>query len=171
MFVKVTFYLSISAVILSLSILMRSDELIINISSSLSPGFYIRATGSIEHGDIISFCLAKPSQTFGLQRGYLMSGQICHGSVPLLKEVIAVPGDDVALSMTSIIVNGKVYSAVTDLVDSQNRKLFIFPRGTYLHTSGYWLFGNNSVKSWDSRYWGPVQSFQIISKMKPLLTW
>jgi hypothetical protein len=59
----------------------------------------------------------------------------------------------------------------TFYVDSIHRKLAVYPRGKYSHVQGYWVVGTHSPYSWDSRYYGQISEYQILFKLKPLLTW
>jgi type IV secretory pathway protease TraF len=70
-----------------------------------------------------------------------------------------------------ISVNQQKYLFKTQTTDSRNRKLDIYPRGQYLHTTGFWVIGVNNKKSWDSRYFGPISREQILTKLKPLIVW
>ena len=145
--------------------------LIINITPSIKKGFYVKSSGEIGRGDIVSVCLREPYKQIALERKYIAKGTKCSGADPLVKEVLAMPGDTVVLAADYIEVNAHKYILPTHRVDSAGRKLAAYPRGTYARTSGYWLVGSNSEKSWDSRYFGPVGKEQIIAKLKPLLVW
>lgn len=145
--------------------------LTINITPSIKKGFYVRSSGEIGRGDIVSVCLREPYKRIALERGYLGKGKKCFGSDPLVKEVLAVPGDTVILAAEYVEVNAHRHILPTHSTDSAGRKLIAYPRGKYLRTSGYWLVGSNSEKSWDSRYFGPVKKEQIIAKLKPLIVW
>lgn len=144
---------------------------VINITPSMKEGVYTKAKGKIETGDVVSFCLNNPYQQLGLERHYLESGHKCNGTDPLIKQVIAIPGDDVVLTDDAIEVDGVRYFYKTSHEDSFRRSLAVYPRGNYLNTSGYWLIGTHAMNSWDSRYWGPISKDQILEKVRPVLTW
>lgn len=143
----------------------------INVTPSMKRGLYIRAYGQIHRGDIILFCLKNPYKTLGLRNLYLEPGRRCDGSAPLIKQVIAVPKDDVTLSNQNIKINEINYFYKTQHIDSIGRKLNVYPRGYYPHTDGYWVIGISAINSWDSRYWGAITKNQILYKLIPLLTW
>jgi len=90
----------------------------------------------------------------------------CETHDPLIKRILAVPGDTVVLTRDSIIVNGILYPYATKRIDSNGRRLWAYPRGVYSGTSGYWVIGTGSVDSWDSRYWGPITRSQILYPLK-----
>jgi conjugative transfer signal peptidase TraF len=151
--------------------LVYKSGLILNVTPSMKRGLYLSQKGIIGRGDIVSACLIEPYKQVGIARNYIEKGEKCNGSDPLIKQVIAVPGDDVMLTDSYIEVNGDIYPYKTYYQDSLQRPLAVYPRGKYFKTKGYWLIGNHDMKSWDSRYWGPVSKEQIISKLKPVLTW
>lgn len=165
------------AVAIFLALGIANKFFIINISSSMPRGIYrienqdtTAPTFSLKKGDIVAVCLKKADRETGLQRNYILVGDKCENSEPLIKSIFAVPGDNIILKMNSIILNGKIYPYPTVTVDSKGRPLKTFPRGSYIKTSGYWLIGTNDSKSWDSRYWGPVVTSQILFRLTPFLT-
>lgn len=123
----------------------------------------------IHKNAIALICLDDAHKNLGLGRGYLVKGAACRGADPLLKTVVAIPGDSVVLRHNDIIVNDVKYPYPTVTHDSQGRPLKIYPRGVYSHTKGYWLIGTHVNNSWDSRYWGPIAPQQITAQLKPLL--
>ena len=152
---------------------LYENGLIINITDSMPKGIYWRETGAIQRNDIVAFCLKPEHQKFALKRGYLMraGGNRCQYSEPVIKKVIAIPGDNVVLSQDDIEVNGKKYFYKTLAKDSHERVLFTYPRGVYTNTSDYWVIGTGSKQSWDSRYFGPILSESILYKIQPMLTY
>jgi conjugative transfer signal peptidase TraF len=150
-------------IFLCMSFIGKKIGMIINLTDSMPKGIYVAKSNSREfqRGDIVNFCLPKPIQDFGLKRSYLEKGFSCHGSMPLIKKIIAVPGDNVLLTDQFISVNGQIHPFKTRYMDSLGRTLSVFPRGRYLDTQGFWLVGEND-KSWDSRYWGPVERGRLM---------
>ena len=125
----------------------------------------------ISHGDYILFCLNESYTAIGLKQGYLEPGFTCNGSMPLLKKVIALPFEMVVLTDSYISVSGVTIPAATSYFDSESRPLAVFPRGKY-QKDCYWVMGDHNIThSWDSRYWGCISKNQIITNVKPLLTW
>lgn len=163
--------LLVSAIFLGIVLSCYLIGLEINVTPSMKKGLYVRTYGILSKGNIISFCLGEPYKTLGLKNLYLEAGRKCGGANPLIKIVIAVPGDNVTLSDQYIEVNKTRYAYKTQYIDSIGRKLNVYPRGHYPHTNGYWVIGTNANNSWDSRYWGAITKDQILCKLKPLLTW
>ena len=104
-------------------------------------------------------------QAFGVKRKYIWSMK-----TQLIKEVIAVPGDDVILTKDYIMVNGKKYEAPLHLYDLEHHSVAHIKRGNYFNTTEYWLYGCNDKKdSWDSRYFGPIKKSNIKGTAVPLI--
>ena len=137
----------------------------------MAEGIYRREVGKIERGDTVAFCLEAPYKTVGLERFYMEKGSACQGADPLIKQVIAIPGDEVLLANDFIAVNVVIYPYQTRYVDRSNRPLAVYPRGRYPSIRGYWLVGTHSPYSWDSRYWGEIRSEQLRYKLKPVWVW
>jgi conjugative transfer signal peptidase TraF len=160
-------------IIVLLLFVYGKNKLIINTSPSIPLGIYALKpiSGQLKQNDLIAFCLNKKDQDFALSRGYILAGTRCNGSTPLLKSIIAIPGDKVTLTNNEIIVNNKIYNYPTQQYDSKHRLLPSWPRGNYQNTQGFWVIGTNSNKSWDSRYFGSINRSQIIFLLKPLCLW
>lgn len=86
----------------------------------------------------------------------------CKGSyTPLLKEVVGVPGDVVeyrdAYSVNGVVLpNSKVLSEGAAEYQQTLKRRFIVPEGKV------WLMGLYSPLSFDSRYFGVMESRRII---------
>lgn len=144
---------------------------IINTSSSMPIGIYIKKFSAIQRGDIVAVCLDAASTRLGLQQRYLKAGFHCQGSRPLIKKIIAVPDDQITLTDDYLAVNHQFYFYPTFYRDSRGKALLVFPRGNYQSTKNYWLLGTLDPHSWDSRYWGPVFRENIIENLHPWLIW
>ncbi len=146
------------------------QNFILNVTPSEPLGIYkihrFNSAASIKRGDIVALCLTPNIENLGLKRNYLLPGLRCGKSPPLIKTVIAIPGDIVELKNNAIIVNGKTFHYATKYIDSHGHALEVFPRGIYLNTQKYWLIGTNDPNSWDSRYWGGVERKQILFKLE-----
>jgi conjugative transfer signal peptidase TraF len=158
-------YLIIALFVIASIIIMR--KITINITSSMPLGLYIKQSGDIKRGDIVLVCLSEAYKTIGLQRHYVIKGNKCDGMTPLIKKVIAIPGDKVTLTDEYIKVNEQKYFYLTYYYDSKKRALNVYPRGEY--NQGYWLIGANDKHSWDSRYFGPVKKWQILFKLNRVI--
>lgn len=169
--IKSTYPFIILSMLFSLFFLAHSYGVCINVTPSMPEGIYIRDTSNVQRGDIIAFCLKEPYKSIGLKKFYIEKGQVCQGADPLIKEVIAIPGDDVVLTDQFIRVNKRISPYPTFHFDSLHRRLAVYPRGRYSHVPGYWVIGTHSPYSWDSRYWGEIRADQILYKLRPLWVW
>jgi conjugative transfer signal peptidase TraF len=149
-------------------LILKLAGVVINISSSMPLGLYIESKGNIQRGDIVELCLPYPHQKLALERRYIGHGGRCNGVDPVVKQVLAVPGDDVLLADNFIEINRKRFWFVTKPFDGKGRPLNAYPRGEYYNTAGYWVIGTNDPNSWDSRYWGAIDAKQIIAKLYPI---
>jgi len=114
----------------------------VNLTNSEPTGLYLRLPGRPEQGGMVA-----------LQ--------------PLMKHVVAVPGDTVRVTSEGSYINGKLwpYSGIPKATSYHP-----FPFGDYTMQAGqYWLLGTSS-DSWDSRYIGPVPIDLIESPIRPVWT-
>ena len=89
-------------------------------------------------------------------------GPCPNGLEPLLKTVGAVAGDVVTLPLPG-------YAPLA--ADAAGRPLTAYPAGTYRVQPGQvFLFSKHDLRSFDSRYFGPVETRSIIAAGKPVWT-
>ncbi len=160
------------AIIDLFSVVALSAGYYMNWTTSMPIGFYkVGVPNQLQRGDDVMACLPPAIGSDGLHHEYLMPGKCPGGFEPIIKELVAVPGDSIVLSSEAITVNGKAYPAHTRDKDHLGRVLAAIPRGNYPNTQNYWLYGKNSPEdSWDSRYWGGVDRSSIIKTATPILT-
>ncbi len=142
----------------------------INTSPSLPVGLYMTTSG---HGaNLIEFCPASSFGSMALQRGYRSAGSCKDGGAPLLKPVIAKPGDVVDVSATGLEVNGrKVPNTAPMTADIKGRPLAAWPSGRYaVRPTEVWVASPFNSRSFDSRYFGPVSMATIREHLRPLIT-
>lgn len=141
----------------------------VNTSYSLPMGLYASTTDA--SAALIEFC---PERRFAYEssgRHYRTSGFCADGAVPLLKPVVARPGDVVEMSDRGISVNGRLLPWTAPVAkDSQGRPLEAWPTGHYAVAPGtVWVASTYNRGSYDSRYMGPIPTRLIRSRLKPLL--
>jgi conjugative transfer signal peptidase TraF len=132
-------------------------------------GFYRQDEG----GTFAELCPPGEWGPLSAARGYRAHAIIDRcgdGSIPLLKPVVATFGDRVDVSTAGVTVNGVVLPNSAALAsDAQGRPLQHVPFGQYLVGPGQvWVISTFSPRSFDSRYFGPVQAASI-RRMKALL--
>ena len=158
-----------------------APHIMYNFTPSMPVGFYWiwRPHGPVKVGDVVMACvpLDTPAAREGLRRHYLPMHRFgtlrCPGNVyPVVKPVVAVPGDTVTLSMAGVSVNHHLLRNTAIIAnDPQDRPVWHMPLKSYLvpaHT--YWLISGLNRLSFDSRYWGPVTRADIVRRAVPILT-
>ena len=147
--------------------LFRTADLRLNTSGSLPVGLYQVSS----RGSYVEFC--PDDHGLSARRHYRAQGLCADGATPLLKPVIAKPGDQIVLSSAGVTVNGKLLPNTAPLTrDSEGRPLAHWPFGHYTAAPGtLWVASSYDARSYDSRYLGPVFESSIRGRLRPLLTW
>jgi conjugative transfer signal peptidase TraF len=142
----------------------------VNASASLPIGLY--RISADESARLVEFCPAEPFGSLSSSRGYRAQGDCPDGAEPLMKPIVAVSGDIVRLSTSGVAVNGHLLrNSAPRAVDTKNRPLQHWPFGTYAVAPGtVWVISSYNARSFDSRYFGPVNISAIRSRLRPLLT-
>ena len=93
------------------------------------------------------------------------------GYSPLIKPVVAWPGDLVSVSPAGISVNGRQLKNSAPIErDSKNQQLRPFVAGEYrVGPKELWVVSSFSPRSFDSRYFGPIPLKSVHSWLRPLL--
>lgn len=133
-----------------------------NASPSVPVGLYWIANGAPERGDIVLVELPEPYRTIADQRGYLPK------SLPALKRVRALSGDRVCRFGRRIWVNGEAV-AVAQSHDIRGLKLPEWSGCRTLRPDEVFLLTDHP-KSFDGRYFGPVDRSAITGIAHPLWT-
>lgn len=156
---------------LALALAAEWADLRLNDSPSMPPGLYIR-TSSASSSTLVVFCPAEPFAKLSVKRGYRSRGNCADGAEPLAKPIAANPGDNVELSATGMAVNGRLLPNTVPLAkDSAGRPLSHWPFGRYVVAPRtVWVASSYSPRSFDSRYFGPVEVSQVREHVRPLLT-
>ncbi len=145
----------------------------INTTASLPVGLYWAVSDPVEIGSLVLFCPPqRPDFDEARRRDYIGSGFCPGGYGNLIKRVLAAKGDRVAMRAEGVFVNGQVVPfSASKLVDGGGLPL---PRPSGVDV----LLGDDEVllmasnpKSFDGRYFGPIQRSQISSTLLPVFTW
>ncbi len=116
--------------------------------------------------------VAPPDTTiFQLARSrhYLDWGSCPGGYSALLKPVVAIPGDRVAVSSEGIAVNGvRIPNSKPLSTDNSGRPLTPVKFGTYEIKPGTVWLVSNSARSFDSRYFGALPQTSVLGAAKPI---
>ena len=92
---------------------------------------------------------------------------------PIVKPIGAVAGDQLEIHASQLSVNGQpLPNSATQPHDQYGRALPHVPWGTYRVAPGtVWLVATHHSRSWDSRYFGPVDIDTIQSGVVPVWIW
>ncbi len=153
-----------------LCLVVLPQYLRINWTSSLPRGLYAVTKAAIVRAQLVAVCPPPAVARRAVSRGYLLAGSCPTGNQPLLKLVAGVAGDQVAIEADGVHINGALLEAsVPRAVDSQGRPMAatrfrgtVPPRHVWLHAP--------SLRSWDSRYFGPLPAKSVVSSLTPLWT-
>ena len=148
------------------------SNVVINTSSSMPVGIYYRTTkpiSNIQVGDVVLLdnkkMLKQPFFKQGLDNEYFTLEE------NLLKKVVAVHNDILSINIGGLVVNGKLQSnSEITIQDSFNDILFWRIIKSYKIKENELVVLGTSLKSFDSRYFGPIQKFCVSSIVKPLIT-
>jgi conjugative transfer signal peptidase TraF len=135
-----------------------------NASASVPIGFYlIQPAGRLFVSELVAVLPPEPTATF------LEVGRFLPRGIPMLKRVLALPGQTVCREELTITVdNNAVGDARTQ--DSQSRPLPLW-QGCHVVADGeVFLMNWRSADSLDGRYFGVLPASAIIGRAVPLWT-
>jgi conjugative transfer signal peptidase TraF len=167
----IVFALAAAALFWGAALLGHAHGFRINHTPSLPVGLWRiePSRGPIERGQIVSFC--PPDTPFfrrALAQRWIGHGR-CHGGwVPLLKPVVAIPGDRIALGATGITVNGRAIAGSARMALGAGE----IPAGSYsLKSDEVWVISTSHPRSLDSRYFGAIGQSRIDGIARPVWVW
>lgn len=146
--------------------------LYINTTDSMPKGLYLVTNKKITRGSYVAVCLPHPLAQFALQQGFLVKGHCPSHTVPILKQIIANEGDHVTRTALNVTINTiTLPHSYTFTHDQRNNPL---PKTRTSHwllgKKEFWLYGTKSIRSWDSRYFGPIAGKNILYVVQPVIT-
>jgi len=139
-------------------------KLIWNASASIPIGLYaLRPAGALRVTELVVITPPEPLATFLDKRRYLPKG------VPLLKRVLALPGQTVCRIDRTITVDGVAMGDALDR-DHLGRPLPVWQGCRVVAASDVFLMNWQSGDSLDGRYFGPLSATTIVGRADPLWT-
>ena len=91
--------------------------------------------------------------------------------MPVLKVVAAVGGDVVTVTREGVFLGGELLQVAAPLADRQARPLDPLPVGEYrLGPQELWLY-TPAPRSWDSRFYGPLDVSAVLGRVRSVWTW
>ncbi len=135
--------------------------LVWNRSASVPVGLYIVMSRPVHIGDYVLIRLSGTMQVLAERRGYIGA------HTPVLKRVTAMEGDRVCRSgRAAWIAERQVVIALG--TDRAGKPLPVWQGCHQLQDGQLFVLGTHS-QSFDSRYFGPVDRYQVIGMATPLL--
>jgi conjugative transfer signal peptidase TraF len=144
----------------------------VNRTSSFPRGIYRLSKRPWTRGDLVLVDVPTDRAIFKVAetRGYLFASLGTSGVVPLLKKVVAIEGDQVAVG-AEVTVNGReLFNSGVRAKDSAGRPLAPAIGGA-VPSGQVWVMSDKNPLSFDSRYFGPLPASLIRGRMTPLWTW
>ncbi|WP_428674764.1 S26 family signal peptidase [Reyranella sp.] len=146
----------------ALMLLRPTPQLIWNASASVPIGLYaVRPVGNLYLGELV---LVRPPEviaSFLQERGYLAMG------VPILKHVLALPGQSVCRTGGTITVDEMAVGNALDR-DRWGRNLPVWQGCRIIADGEVFLMNQQSESSFDGRYFGLLQASTIVGRAIPL---
>ena len=142
-----------------------APSLVWNASESVPVGLYrVRPAGKLTLTDLVVAMPPEPLATFLAEGDYLPRG------VPLIKRVLALPGQTICRKGPAIIVDG-IEMGMAREHDSRRRPLPPVWQDCRLVAHGeVFLMNWDEPSSLDGRYFGALASSSIIGRAEPLWT-
>ncbi|RWC00343.1 MAG: conjugative transfer signal peptidase TraF [Mesorhizobium sp.] len=120
-------------------------------------------------GDVVFIC--PPVTAYFVQareRGYLRRG-LCAGSfAPLIKTVMALPGQHVEIGENVAVDGQPIPSSLVRTMDGEGRTVEAYSGGVV--PAGFLFLHSSFASSYDSRYFGPIPSSGLLGLARPFLT-
>lgn len=152
-----------AALLVGLSALFKpAPKLIWNNSASVPIGLYaVHPVADFHLGDLV---LVRPPDAiarFLAERGYLAMG------VPMLKHVLALPGQSICRFGRTVTVEGMAVGDALDR-DHAGRSLPAWWGCRFVADGQVFLMNRRAASSFDGRYFGPLPASTVIGRATPL---
>lgn len=147
----------------------------VNTTPSLPRGLYwqdetIGTDQTPLKGQLVWFCPPEsPVIALAKQRGYLGIGTCAAGTQPMLKQVVAVAGDQIEIGQQATRVNGTALNNSAQLPkDREGKPLPAFKQTLTLQQNQVLLMALEHPRSFDGRYFGPIDTRFIQGTLRPV---
>jgi conjugative transfer signal peptidase TraF len=141
-----------------------APSLVWNASESVPIGLYrVQPDGKLTVTDLVVAMPPEPLATFLAEGGYLPRG------LPLIKRVLALPGQTVCREGLAIMVDG-IEMAMARERDSRGRPLPVWQHCRVVAHGEVFLMNWDEPSSLDGRYFGALAASSIIGRAEPLWT-
>jgi conjugative transfer signal peptidase TraF len=133
-----------------------------NASASVPVGLYrLQAIDKLYAAELVVVVPPEPLATFLAQGGYLPR------SVPMLKRVLALPGQAVCRRGFMILIDGIAMGLARER-DGRGRPLPTWQGCRVIAADQLFLMNWQSADSLDGRYFGPIPASAVIARAHPL---
>jgi len=142
----------------------RQIDFIWNASASAPIGLYrVELEDHPAIPDLVVVMVPEPVAKFLADGGYLPRG------VPLLKRILALPGQTVCRNHLAILIDGVVMAFAREN-DRRGRALPVWHGCRLIAEGEVFLMNWQSADSLDGRYFGPIPASSILGHAVPLWT-
>ena len=139
-------------------------RLVWNVSESVPIGLYrVRPSSKLTVTNLVVLQPPEPLATFLTDGGYLPRG------VPLIKRILALPGQTVCRNTLAIVVDGIEMGAARER-DRRGRALPTWQGCRLLARGEVFIMNWHEPASLDGRYFGPIPVTAIVGRAHPLWT-
>ena len=146
----------------------------VNTSASVPVGLYRITSAPLSVGSYVLLCPEEREPFItAKKRGYIDAGYCPGGLGYMFKRVAGMQNDKISMDATGMHIDGHLYPDSKPLKhDGLNRPLPVWrAKERSLKKDELILMTQGDTMSFDSRYFGPVARQQIVSVVKPVLTW
>jgi conjugative transfer signal peptidase TraF len=141
-----------------------APSLVWNASESVPIGLYrVRPSGKLTVTNLVVLQPPEPLATLLADGGYLPRG------VPLIKRILALPGQTVCRSTLAIVVDGIEMGAARER-DRRGRALPTWQGCRLLARGEVFIMNWDEPASLDGRYFGPIPVTAIVGRAHPFWT-
>lgn len=164
----IKFALVIGTVIMIFGLLFIFVKPVENKSSSMAIGRYMAfPVFKPELGNTYTICLSPDKKKYlnTMSKLGLEAGDCANGYISLLKQIVAVPGDIIEITMRGVLVNHQLIANSQSSTTYNNINLLPLKIG-YIHklvNNEYFVMGIDP-QSYDSRYFGMISQSEITAR-------
>ena len=154
--------MGVAAILLSTIVIEPTARYIWNASESVPIGLYrLRPIGNLTATTLVA---VQPPETLA---SFLESRRYLPRDIPLLKQVLALPGQTICREELAITVDQRLVGEA-HLLDRNDRSLPVWQGCHVLAKGEVFLMNRQSADSFDGRYFGVLPSSAIIGMAEPL---
>ncbi len=170
---RCTVYIGVILSVFILSGIAYAAGIRLNTTPSIPVGIYRLTDEPIVIGAYVLFC-PQPAPVFEMAkvRGYLGAGFCPGGYGQMMKKILAVKDDAVAIGPDGVRVNGLLLPLSLPIkADGGGRPLPEYEASWVLGDSEVLVMSDSNRGSFDGRYFGSIQRSQIEGVIRPVFTW